>query len=144
MSDFEEIDSYENNFRNIEQLYQEKSKWNEFTDKTLKKMITLVNFPEVKKYLEQLSKKMLILNRELEVNEVVQALKHQIDSFKPGFYAVEACRNKILDEKHFEEMRKIVKRNVGDRPFVREPNEVEELFKDFSLPYYNFEYFGEL
>jgi hypothetical protein len=86
----------------------------------------------------------VILIRELEPNEVLQNLKLQIDAFKPVFLAVEACQHKILEEKHYEEMRKIVRANLGDRTFIKDPKEINDLFKDFNVAYYNFEYFKEL
>ena len=35
-------------------------------------------------------------------------------------------------------MRAIVKANMKDKNFVKEPNEIDELFKDFNTSYYNF------
>ena len=78
------------------------------------------------------------------MNEVLQTLKVQVDSFKPVFYAVEACQHKILEEKHFQEMRNIVSANLGNRPFLKDPREIDDLFKDFNTSYYNFEYFRDL
>ena len=75
MTEFEDIDAYENNFKNIEALYEHKKKWTNFNETNQKKLITLINFAEIKKYLEQLTKKITILIRELEVNEVLQSLK---------------------------------------------------------------------
>ena len=77
-------------------MYEQKKKWIDFNDRSMKRLINLINFPETRKYLELVTKKIQVLVRELEPNEVVQALKIQIDAFKPIFYAVEATQSKIL------------------------------------------------
>jgi hypothetical protein len=104
----------------------------------------LINFEETKRYLETITKKIAILIRELEPNEVLQLLNQDVDAFKPLFYSVEASKNKFLEEKHYSEMRTLVRENMREKKFVKDPNEIEDLFKDFALSYYNFEYFKAL
>ena len=41
-------------------------------------------------------------------------------------------------------MRAIVTANMKDRTFIKDPREIDDLFKDFSTSYYNFEYFKAL
>lgn len=47
-----------------------------------------MNFEEIKKYLDTLNKKLGVLMRELEPNEVFQMFKQHYDMFKPLFQAV--------------------------------------------------------
>lgn len=41
-------------------------------------------------------------------------------------------------------MRNLVRENMREKPFVKDPEEIQNLFKNFAMPYYNFEYFKAL
>jgi len=37
---------------------------------------------------------------------------------------VEAAQNKFLEEKHLDEMRNLVRENMREKPFVKDPEEI--------------------
>jgi hypothetical protein len=65
VSEFEEVDAYQANFRNIQNLYTEKRGWAEFSEKAWKQLTALVDFPAARKYLDALLKRLTVLTREL-------------------------------------------------------------------------------
>ncbi len=41
-------------------------------------------------------------------------------------------------------MRNLAKENMREKPFVKDPEQLQNLFKNFGISYYNFEYFKAL
>ena len=78
VKDFEVVDTYVKYFQQVELLWDEKKLWNDFLDKNWEKSLCLFDLEKTRKYLEGLSKKLLIMQRELDPNEVVQGLKTKL------------------------------------------------------------------
>lgn len=68
ISAFEAVDEYEKYFKLVELLWDEKKIWEEFYFLNYQKNLSLLDMPQIRKYIEQLQKKLNIMQRELDPN----------------------------------------------------------------------------
>ena len=140
VSPFEEVENYEKYFKTIEMLWDEKKLWKEFMERNWEKTLALLNLEATRKYLTTLTKKLTIILRELEPNEVVQTFKTELEAFKPLYFACEALMSPELEEKHFKEIKTLIGHNFKGKKVPCGETIFEELFEDMENSLYCFKF----
>ena len=125
-------------------LWDEKKVWKEFMEHNWEKTLSLLNLEATRKYLATITKKLMIILRELELNEVVQTFKTELEAFKPLYFACEAFMSPELEEKHFKEIKSLIGQNFKGKKIPCGETIFEELFENMENSIYCFKFFKGL
>ena len=75
---------------------------------------------------------------------MTQAFKVELDNFKPLYNACEALMSPEIQEKHFKEIKDLIRDNFKGKEIPHGPTIFSELFENMENSLYTLKFFKEL